>query len=312
MLLLATIILLQAASGAYGSESGGSPDEASHYVTGLMVHDYLVGPTWTNPVRFAEMYYIHYPKVGIGHWPPLFYALQACWMIVCSPSRASILIFMALLIALLAWTLYRVVAEESGKVAGVAMAMILIALPLTQFLTGMVMTEPLCALLCFRAALSYGRYIDGLRWKDATAFGIWASLAIMTRGTGLLLALVPPLGVLLSRRPGMLARLSFYWPALLVCISCGPWYSLTFDMMRNGWQEHEPSLAYAIEAARYFLGLYPATYGVTSSSWQVLVPPRPAAVPAGGVDGRWASIAALLCPYSSSTASSRAAWKRDT
>ncbi|MBV9224696.1 MAG: hypothetical protein JOZ45_00860, partial [Acidobacteriaceae bacterium] len=70
---LSLIVILQVASGAYTSEFGVYADEASHYVTSLMVWDYIAHFHFEPPIRFAQEYYHHYPKVAIGHWPPFFY-----------------------------------------------------------------------------------------------------------------------------------------------------------------------------------------------------------------------------------------------
>src|SRR5580693_8874432 len=58
---------------------GGDP--AAHFVTGVMVSDYLRTSFGSNPVAFAESYYVRFPKVAIGHWPPVYYALQAAWYV---------------------------------------------------------------------------------------------------------------------------------------------------------------------------------------------------------------------------------------
>ena len=72
--------ILQWRSGAYSSDLATNSDEPAHVVSGLMVHDYaarLLNLTALSlPVNlraFAEAYYVHYPKVAIGHWPPSFY-----------------------------------------------------------------------------------------------------------------------------------------------------------------------------------------------------------------------------------------------
>lgn len=85
------------ASGAFQAEFVGNPDEAAHYVTGLMVRDYVAAGLPRGPLRFAENYYLHYPKVALGRWPPGFYLLQTAWTMVFSPSRLSILLSMAAL-----------------------------------------------------------------------------------------------------------------------------------------------------------------------------------------------------------------------
>src|SRR5579864_989864 len=76
---VALTIGLQWRGNAYQSEWSGTEDEAAHYVTGLMVHDYIRDGLPASPLGYARRYYEHYPKVAIGHWPPVFYILQAAW-----------------------------------------------------------------------------------------------------------------------------------------------------------------------------------------------------------------------------------------
>ncbi len=62
-----------------GNEIASHPDEAAHYVTGVMGYEYVRGHLGENPIGFAEQFYARYPKVAIGHWPPGYYAIQAVW-----------------------------------------------------------------------------------------------------------------------------------------------------------------------------------------------------------------------------------------
>src|SRR4051812_19677115 len=67
------IIFLQWSGGGYTSEFIGYPDESAHYVSGLMVHDYLhhlISFESVSPLKFASDFYDYYPRVSIGHWPP--------------------------------------------------------------------------------------------------------------------------------------------------------------------------------------------------------------------------------------------------
>src|SRR5581483_5919113 len=89
--LFTVITAIQFASGAYHSDFDADYDEASHAVSSLVVHDYLVHGLGTNPIAFAEDYYVHYPKVAIGHWPPVFYGSEALWMVAFGRSRAGML-----------------------------------------------------------------------------------------------------------------------------------------------------------------------------------------------------------------------------
>src|SRR5262245_42475830 len=211
-LFFVVAVALQAFGGAFRSEFGGADDEAAHYVTGLMVRDYIGALRLASPMRFAEDYYIHYPQVALGHWPPFFYVVQAAWTLPFSPSRLSMFLMMSLLTTLLAGTVYHVIRSEFCSKAGIATALLLIALPLIQAYNGMVMAEILMTLLSFWAVLHFGRFLTTEKWQYAAGFGICAMLAILTKGNGLSLALVPPLAVVFSRRFHLLTRPSFWCP----------------------------------------------------------------------------------------------------
>lgn len=209
---------------AFRSEFGESPDAPAHYVTGLMVHDYIAaGMPWP-PMRYAENYYLHYPKVALGHWPPVFYIVQTVWTFVFSTSRVSIVLLMAALSALVACLVFRVVAKEFSALGGVAVALIWVSIPLVETLSRAVMSEVLVALLVFLAVLAYGKYIDTGRWQYSAWFSAFACLALLTKGTGIELSLVPPLAVLLTGRWRWLWKPSFWLPVPVVVLICGPWY----------------------------------------------------------------------------------------
>jgi hypothetical protein len=226
LLFYAAAVGLQWRSGAYQSEFGSNPDEPAHYVTGLMVRDYIMSLAPANPMTYARNYYLHYPKVALGHWPPVFYLVQAAWTVPFSASRTSLLLLMAMLTALLATTLSAVIRRCFSARAGIGAGLLMVSLPIIQAESAVVMTEILMSLLVFAAAMSWGRYLDVPDWKHAAWFGGWASLAIMTKGTGFLLALVPVISLLLSRRFRLATRLSFWLPAIMVVVLCGPWYLL--------------------------------------------------------------------------------------
>src|SRR2546430_1910770 len=80
------ILGLEIAGGAYQGEFNGYPDEAAHLVSGLMLHDYLTALPRENPLVWGVRYYLHYPKVAIGHWPPGFHIMEALWWLIFSPA----------------------------------------------------------------------------------------------------------------------------------------------------------------------------------------------------------------------------------
>src|SRR5215510_2485101 len=84
-------VLMAYLSGAFSHELGGTADEAAHFMTGLMIHDYVKSGIKTPPFAFAKDYYTHYPKLAFGIWPPLFHVMEASWMLLISPSKASVI-----------------------------------------------------------------------------------------------------------------------------------------------------------------------------------------------------------------------------
>jgi hypothetical protein len=111
VLLLATSVATQHHMGAYGAELG--YDEASHYASGLMIHDYLLHGLGTSPVRFLATWHSHYPLVGIGHWGPLYYGIEAVWMLLAGPSRAAALALSAVVAAATGTLIYAVAARRT-------------------------------------------------------------------------------------------------------------------------------------------------------------------------------------------------------
>src|SRR5215469_14220697 len=75
------------------------PDEASHYISGLLIRDYVFHGFPRSPYQYAVAYYAHVPFFAIGYWPPLFYAAEGLWMSLLGDSRAAVLPFVALITA---------------------------------------------------------------------------------------------------------------------------------------------------------------------------------------------------------------------
>jgi len=219
----APVTALQWLSGAYGAEFGGYPDEAAHYVTALMVRDYLAAGAPAPPTRYAEDYYLHYPKVALGIWGPVPYLLGGLWMWLFSASRVSILLLIALITAVLAATLYRVLREDFALEIAAGATLLFVSMPVVQASTGTVMLDTLVALFSFWAALCFGRFLDQETLRHALLFGVCAALCILTKGNGLALALLPPVALLLSRRFHLLKRWSFWSPLAVMLVTAGPW-----------------------------------------------------------------------------------------
>ena len=293
LVLLAAVLGLLWASGALQSELGGNPDEAAHFVTSLMVRDWVASGLPGPPMEFAMDYYAHYPKLGIGHWPPVFYMVQAACMLVFPVSRVTALLLMALLAVALAMLIYLNLREEAGELIAAGMALVFISLPIVQTYGHLVMTEVWVMLLCFGAALLYGRYLEREGWRKAVGFSVLAVLAIMSNGKALALGLLPGFAILLGRRLDLLRRPSFWFPVLPVLVFCGPWYYFINRKM-SGMGPSSGSFARRALAAHTMMLLDVLGWGlcvlaVVGLAVKVVQPLR-----RGRPGGKWAALTALL------------------
>ena len=147
-------VTLQYVSGAFNTGFDRHSDEPAHFVTGLMLRDYAVEGFPSAPMAFATDFYLHYPEVAFGHWPPVFYLLQAGWMLLFPPNHTSLLLFMALLTACTAYILYQTAAQYFSRTLAILAGLTFLALPLTLQYASQIMIEAPLTLFGFIAALA--------------------------------------------------------------------------------------------------------------------------------------------------------------
>src|ERR1700761_9043583 len=82
LLYVCIVVAYQWMSQAYSLTFGGYSDEPAHYLTSLMIRDYLLSGFRLTPLAFAERYYVHYPAVAFGMWGPLLPILGGIWMVL--------------------------------------------------------------------------------------------------------------------------------------------------------------------------------------------------------------------------------------
>lgn len=294
LVLFAAVLLLQWRTGAFSAEFSGYPDEASHYVSGLLAHDYVLAGLPREPMRFAQNFYLHYPYLAIGHWPPAFYAIEGAWMLLFSPSRVSVMMLMVVITSALAFTVYKLVYREFGTVSAGMVAGLLICCPLVLQYTAMVMLESLLALFSLWAAVYFGRFIDQGRWQDSGKFAVFASLAIMTKANGFELALVPAFVLLLTRRFYFLRRWSFWVPGLFVALVALPWHLATLHLMLPTFTA-DAGIRFTVRALSFFTAALVPALGSTVLILSVLGVVVRIVKPYAhnGVEGKWAVLASL-------------------
>lgn len=239
------VVAFQYLTGAYSSEFGAEPDESAHYVTGLMIRDYLADFAPDSPMRYAEQYYLHYPRVAFGLWPPLFHLTEGLWFLLFSPSRVPALLFIGCWTTALAMLLFQETRRMFGFTAGIAAGVLLVSLPAVQRAGGMIMADMMVAVLGFAAVNQFGRYLDTGSWRNSAGFGVLAALCILTKYNALALALVPPLSLIALRRWNWLRRPSLWLSAAIVIGLCAPWYIAAWSWVRYAMESGDFPLSSA-------------------------------------------------------------------
>ena len=219
--------------GAHESGLGSFDDEPSHVVTGLLVADFVVADDLSDPMAFAKTYYLHYPKVALGQWPPVFYCLIAAWVHAFGATVISLIGLMTALTAAAGTLVYATLRREDDRWTALTFAAIFLALPLVQKLGSAVMTEVPLALFGFGACLAFVRFLETRRLSALIAFGALAVASIMTKGNGLALMFVPLLAIALTRSWDVLKRPGLWGVGLGIGALTMPWYLWTLSTARG-------------------------------------------------------------------------------
>lgn len=228
--LAVTVVGLVSSAGDYQAELTGHPDEPAHFTTGMMVFDYLRTALGSDPMTFADTYYLRYPKVAFGQWPPMFPMIQAIWYSALGPGIPQALMLVGLATTLtaccLAWRLRR----SYGTLVSVAVLAIFLALPLVRTYSSMVMADMFVALFSLLAVFSFCDYLDARGTWSAMLFAGWSSAAILAKGNAFAIGLFAVLAPLALGRV-QVYRLRSYWLAgTLVFLLVAPYYAITMSM----------------------------------------------------------------------------------
>ena len=246
--------------GAFDSDLGGDPDEAAHAVTALMLRDYATAAAGDPPMGFARTYYEDFPRVALGHYPPLYYLVAAPLLLPGASVTILILlqaITLAGLAALTVGTARRLSLHVGIQMAaGVAVLVLPFALKLAQH----VMADILLAFLCLWAVLAWANYLRQPTVGRALGWGCIAAAAILTKGSGMGLCLLPPVASFLAGRLRLMATGSWWLSALPVVVLAGPWMIYSTGISKEGMTLLSP-LQYFLEAVPYYLGATPLVFG---------------------------------------------------
>ena len=119
-----------------------------------MIRSYVIDALGSNPREFAEQYYVKYPKVAFGIWPPMFHVVLGGG----APDRAVVRVragVVALTTALMAVVVFMAGRDILGIPLALAGAVWFATFPIVQASATAVMMDVLCALFILLATFSW-------------------------------------------------------------------------------------------------------------------------------------------------------------
>jgi hypothetical protein len=223
LLVVALLIQVRIGVGVHASDLAGMDDPA-HYTTGVMVYDYLRHAVGSSPMQFALSFYQRFPKVALGHWPPVYYAIQAAWYFVFGTSVGSARALSAVICGALTFLLFYRLRGSYGTPLALLGSACFLVLPIVQDASWLVMSDLLTGLFVFLAVLSFGDFLKSGSTRDLWWFTGWSVIAILTKGSGWAIGFFMILAPFLSGRVGRLRSPWFWVSGIAVAALAAPFF----------------------------------------------------------------------------------------
>jgi len=267
-LLTALLLAVQGVTGTWESDLGADPDEPAHAVTALMVRDYLAGGLEGSPMGFAKRYYECFPKVALGHYPPGYYAVAGVALLPI-PQVIVLNVLQAMFLAMLGVLVFAWARPWLGTWMGVGAGLVVVMLtPLFKLLV-LVMADIQLAVLCLLAVWCWRRFLEAGGWRWSMGFGLLAALAILTKGSGLMLAAVPPLATLLAGQWRLILKPVWWLAGVPVLLLAAPWMVYSAPITEEGML-HQSLAEFLPNALVFYAQTLPMSFGWTVTGLLIL------------------------------------------
>ncbi len=228
--LFLAVIAAQITAGAYHSERNSYSDEAAHFMNGLLVRDYLRDGLGQSPVKFAEEYYLSYPKIAPGMWPPLFDVALGVVALPGWPPFGTALVLLAFATAWTAWRLYRIVAAGGSRLGATLVASLFVLTPIVVDMTSAVMLDIVVAAFALEATYWLALFFRSEDWRHAVLFGLFSACCCLTKGNGVSMVLVPLLLMLFTGQFRLLRHPGLYMAACIVVVFAVPPLAISYRL----------------------------------------------------------------------------------
>jgi hypothetical protein len=228
------LFMMQWAGGAWTAEFDGHPDEAAQFVSGRVLWEYLRDRPKGNAIEWAEQYYLHYPKVAIGHWPPGYPIIEAAWSLVFGSSRASAMGLQWLIGVAAVGGLYRLIRRRFSMPWTCGVLLTAIATPTFQRSLSLAMADLACLLASVLFMHAMMRLMKNPDSSSILLVAVSLFAAAMIKGTAVCLFPVPVL-VLFACRARIPLRDGWAIAGGLILLAfCAVWYAMTTNVIYWG------------------------------------------------------------------------------
>lgn len=253
-LIVAILVLfIQWTTGAWRDDFSATGDEPSHFTSSVAMTSYLTSGQILRPYAFVSRYYLHYPKVAYGKWPPFFYVISGVWFLMFSPSRLTAMLLIALETTLLGLVTFWVASRLLSPLLAIIAAITVVITPFFALHSTIFMLEPQTALLGLLSLVAFSAVLENPGWKTGVAFALVTSACILTKANGWALMISAGLGYLWLRTQNRARFLPIVALLVATTVMSAPFYVLFVHAMSDGNLAAKPSLWFTLGAVPAYL-----------------------------------------------------------
>jgi hypothetical protein len=246
-------ISIQWKTGAWRDDFSATGDEPSHFTSAVAMRAYLTSGQLLHPYEFVSQYYVHYPKVAIGKWPPTFHVLSGIWFLLFSPSRLSGMLFIAFEAVVLSFVSFRVASRLLSPALSFVAAVTVVMTPFFALHTTIFMLELQTATLGLVSLLAFFAFLENPRWMNGVFFVLATSACILTKANGWALLISAAWGYFWLRRQSRASLLNVATVLMATAVLCFPFYFVFVHTMSDGNADATPVLWFSLQAVPTYL-----------------------------------------------------------
>jgi len=209
------------------------PDAPSHALNGVFYRDMIQDRGFLDPVRYGERYYVQYPSLTIGMYPPVFYAVEAGLYTAFGVS-AAVAKLAVLLFTLLGANVFCLLCRYwfPTWIAGTGSVLFLIQ-PVTLFGQKNVMLEMPALAISLCSLWFLYRIAKKPTGSDPVLGPLFTAMAFLTKQTAGFLLPVWVVWLTLRKRWALLRSKVFVFSSLLGIAFLVPWVFINLTVGRS-------------------------------------------------------------------------------